>query len=63
MIEPTETESRETLNDFIKIMKTIDKESIESPETVTSAPHNTVVKKLDEALAARKPNLCWQPEE
>ena len=63
MIEPTETESRETLNQFISIMKEIDKESIEAPDTVKDAPHNTPVKKLDEALAARKPNLRWSPDQ
>lgn len=63
MIEPTETESKETLDQFIKIMKTIDKESIEEKEIVTGAPHNTPVKKLDEAKAARRPNLCWQAPE
>ncbi|HMO23170.1 MAG TPA: aminomethyl-transferring glycine dehydrogenase subunit GcvPB, partial [Candidatus Melainabacteria bacterium] len=63
MIEPTETESRETLNQFISIMKEIDKESIETPDTVKDAPHNTPVKKLDEALAARKPNLRWSPDQ
>lgn len=63
MIEPTETESKQTLDDFIDIMQSIDKETIENPEIVTTAPHNTPVKKLDEAKAARKPNLCWSKEE
>lgn len=62
MIEPTETESRETLDSFIEIMFKIDQESIEDPEIVKSAPHTTPVGKLDEAQAARKPNLRWQPE-
>lgn len=61
MIEPTETESKETLDQFIEIMQTIDKETIESPDTVKNAPYNTPVLKLDEAQAARKPNLRWQP--
>ncbi|MBX9668775.1 MAG: aminomethyl-transferring glycine dehydrogenase subunit GcvPB [Candidatus Obscuribacterales bacterium] len=61
MIEPTETESKETLDSFVDIMKQIDRESIETPNTVLDAPHNTPVAKLDEALAARKPNLRWQP--
>jgi len=63
MIEPTETESKETLDSFVQIMKTIDKETIESPDVVLNAPHTTPVAKLDEALAARKPNLRWQPAE
>jgi glycine dehydrogenase subunit 2 len=63
MIEPTETESKETLDAFVDIMKTIDKETIETPDVVLNAPHTTPVAKLDEALAARKPNLRWQPAE
>lgn len=62
MVEPTETESRETLDQFVEILKTIDKETIESPDVVKDAPHKTPVAKLDEALAARKPNLRWTPE-
>ncbi|MDZ4834754.1 MAG: aminomethyl-transferring glycine dehydrogenase subunit GcvPB [Candidatus Melainabacteria bacterium] len=61
MIEPTETESKDTLDTFVEIMKTIDKETIETPDVVINAPHTTPVAKLDEALAARKPNLRWQP--
>lgn len=61
MIEPTETESKQTLDDFIDIMLTIDRETQECPDVVLSAPNNTPVAKLDEALAARKPNLRWQP--
>lgn len=62
MVEPTETESRETLDQFVEILKTIDKETIETPDVVKDAPHKTPVSKLDEALAARKPNLRWTPE-
>lgn len=62
MIEPTETESKETLDRFVEIMTQIDKESIENKELVLSAPHTTPVGRLDEALAARKPNLRWSPE-
>lgn len=53
MIEPTESESRETLDDFVNIMKTIDKEIDEHPEELLSAPHMTPVRRLDEAAAAR----------
>jgi len=64
MIEPTETESRETLDEFIAAMKAIAKEAAETPEVVKSAPQTTVVRKLDEATAARQPCLCWVgPEE
>ncbi len=61
MIEPTETETRETLDEFISVMKRIAEESRTEPETVKMAPHTTVIGRLDQALAARKPNLRWQP--
>lgn len=60
MIEPTETESKETLDQFINTMIAIAKEVEESPEKVQTAPHNTIVKRLDEVRAARKPILRWQ---
>ncbi|WP_458412517.1 aminomethyl-transferring glycine dehydrogenase subunit GcvPB [Schinkia sp. CFF1] len=60
MIEPTETESKETLDEFIEVMIQIAKEVEETPEAVLEAPHNTVVKRLDETLAARKPVLRYQ---
>ncbi|SDM81008.1 glycine dehydrogenase subunit 2 [Fictibacillus solisalsi] len=59
MIEPTETESKETLDEFIDAMIQIAKEAEESPEVVQEAPHSTVVKRLDEAMAARKPVLRY----
>ncbi len=61
MIEPTETESKETLDHFIAVMKRIAGEAKESPELLKQAPHNTPNTRLDEALAARKPNLRWTP--
>ena len=61
MIEPTETETRETLDYFVSVMKQIAEEASTDPEVVKTAPHNTVVGRLDQALAARKPNLRWQP--
>ncbi|UQD52717.1 aminomethyl-transferring glycine dehydrogenase subunit GcvPB [Bacillus methanolicus] len=59
MIEPTETESKETLDAFIDAMIQIAKEAEENPEFVQEAPHTTVVSRLDEALAARKPVLRY----
>lgn len=59
MIEPTETESKETLDQFIDVMIQIAKETEETPEVVQEAPHTTVVKRLDETLAARKPILKY----
>ncbi len=57
MIEPTETESRETLDSFVDAMKAIDREVSEDPDLVTGAPHTTPVSRLDEARAARQPDL------
>lgn len=63
MIEPTETESKETLDAFIDAMIQIAKEAEEAPEIVQEAPHNTVIKRLDETLAARKPVLRYQKQQ
>ncbi|MCT1403982.1 aminomethyl-transferring glycine dehydrogenase subunit GcvPB [Paenibacillus sp. p3-SID867] len=57
MIEPTETESKETLDGFIDTMIQIAKEAETTPEVVIGAPYTTVVKRLDETTAARKPVL------
>ncbi|MBO8171263.1 MAG: aminomethyl-transferring glycine dehydrogenase subunit GcvPB [Bacillaceae bacterium] len=62
MIEPTETETKETLDEFADVMIQIAKEVEENPEMVLDAPHNTVVSRLDEVTAARKPVLRYQPE-
>ncbi|WP_408955954.1 aminomethyl-transferring glycine dehydrogenase subunit GcvPB [Natroniella sp. ANB-PHB2] len=62
MIEPTETETVETLDQFIEIMIQIAQEAEEEPKKVQQAPHNTVVGRLDEATAARKPKLRWKSE-
>ena len=63
MIEPTETESRETLDEFIEAMIQIAKEAEEEPDKVQNAPHKSPIGRLDETKAARKPKLRWQPEE
>lgn len=60
MIEPTETESKETLDQFAKVLITIAGEIKENPQVVIDAPHSTVVSRLDEASAARKPNVRWK---
>lgn len=59
MIEPTETESRETLDAFCDAMIAIAGEAGENPALVTSAPHSTPVKRLDEVRAARQPDVAW----
>jgi len=60
MIEPTETESPETLERFAAAMNQIAREVTEDPEVIHSAPHNTPVGRLDEATAARRPDLRFR---
>ncbi len=62
MIEPTETESKESLDNFIEVMKKIAEESVESTELLHDAPVNTPVRRLDEAGAARNPNVRYKRE-
>jgi len=61
MIEPTETESKRTMDEFIDAMLAIDDEARETPELVKTAPHTTPVTRLDEVRAARHPDLRWRP--
>ncbi len=61
MIEPTETETPETLDRFIEAMIAIAREARETPDLVKNAPYTTPVRRLDEAKAARKPVLRWGP--
>jgi glycine dehydrogenase subunit 2 len=60
MIEPTETESKETLDTFCDAMIAIANEAKENPQRVKDAPLTTPVSRLDEVLAARKPDVCWK---
>jgi glycine dehydrogenase subunit 2 len=60
MIEPTETESLETLDAFVAAMRQIAREAEDAPELVRDSPRTTPVGRLDEVGAARKPNLKWQ---
>ena len=60
LIEPTETESLETLDGFADALLEIAREAETEPDIVTSAPHGTPVRRLDEATAARQPNLRWR---
>ncbi len=59
MIEPTETESRETLDEFIDVMRTIAREAIEDPELVKTAPHDTPVSRPDDTQAALTPKVTF----
>ena len=60
MIEPTESESKETLDAFCDAMLAIAREVDESPDVVRSAPEHAPLRRLDEATAARKPVLRWR---
>jgi glycine dehydrogenase subunit 2 len=62
MIEPTETETKETLDEFVETLKTIAEESKNDPQLVKEAPHDTVVRRLDETTAARNPVIRWEKE-
>lgn len=62
MIEPTESESKEVLDNFVDVMLKIADEAKTNPQKLLSAPHTTPVKKPDEALAARQPNLSYKNE-
>jgi glycine dehydrogenase subunit 2 len=61
MIEPTETESKEALDLFVSALLSIAQDLKERPDFVKAAPHTTPVRRLDEVVAARKPNLRWAP--
>ncbi len=60
MIEPTETESKETLDVFVDTMLKIDEEAKSNPKLLKEAPHTTPVRRLDEVLAARELKLRWK---
>ncbi len=61
MIEPTETESKETIDQFVAAMQAIAREARETPEKLHEAPNITRIGRIDEARAARKPRLRWSP--
>ena len=60
MIEPTETESKQTLDDFIMAMKSIAREAKEDPELLHQAPHTTPVRRIDEVYAVRKMIITYK---
>ncbi len=59
MIEPTETESKETLDDFVAALEAIAQEAQENPDIVINAPQKSKATRLDETQAARFPCLTW----
>lgn len=60
MIEPTETEPKEAIDEFIEAMKNIGKEGIENPDIVKGAPYNTAVGRIDDVRAVRNPALSYR---
>ncbi|HAT61233.1 MAG TPA: aminomethyl-transferring glycine dehydrogenase subunit GcvPB [Prevotella sp.] len=60
MIEPTENESKDTIDRFIEVMHVISKEARENPELVKNAPHNTPIGRVDDVLAARHPIVTYR---
>ena len=63
MIEPTETESLETIDAFIIAVEQIAREAVENPQIILDAPHTAPVRRLDEAQAARNLDLAWSPKD
>lgn len=61
MIEPTETEGKERLDEFVEVMLKIAQEIEQNPSEVLKSPQSTPVKKIDETLAARQPDLRYKP--
>ncbi|MDR1168288.1 MAG: aminomethyl-transferring glycine dehydrogenase subunit GcvPB [Heliobacteriaceae bacterium] len=62
MIEPTESESRQRLDEFVQVMLNIAQEARTNPEKILSAPHTAPVKRIDETSAARRPDLKYNEE-
>ena len=60
MIEPTENESKETLDGFIGVMQQIAREARENPELVKTAPHLTPIGRVDDVLAAKHPVVTFR---
>ena len=60
MIEPTENESKQTIDGFIEVLRKIAEEAIEEPETVKSAPHHTPIGRVDDVLAAKHPIMTYK---
>ena len=60
MVEPTENESKETLDGFIDVMRKIAEEAKTDPEMVKSAPHTTPIGRVDDVLAAKHPVTTYR---
>jgi glycine dehydrogenase subunit 2 len=60
MIEPTENESKETLDGFIAVMRRIAEEAANDPDLVKTAPHDTPIGRVDDVLAAKHPVVTYR---
>ena len=60
MIEPTENESKQTIDSFIHVMRQIAQEAKENPDVVKTAPHNAPISRVDDVLAAKHPILTYK---
>jgi glycine dehydrogenase subunit 2 len=60
MVEPTENESKETLDGFIQVMRQIAEEAKTDPELVKTAPHSTPIGRVDDVLAAKHPIVTYK---
>ncbi len=63
LIEPTETEDKDTLDDFVKAMRLIDEEAHTNVEILKAAPASTPLRRVDDVKAARELNLTWNPDQ
>src|SRR5579875_262008 len=63
MVEPTETETKQTLDEFVAAMEHIYNEAQTNPQLLKDAPHTLALSRVDEAQAARHPVLRWQPKD
>lgn len=62
LIEPTETESKQTLDAFVAAMRAVKEEAERTPALVKNAPHTLPIQRLNDVRAAREPDLAWRPE-
>ena len=60
MVEPTETESEQTLDAFIEVMKRIAEEAKADPQLLKTAPHNTPIRRLDDVKAVKEPKFTYK---
>jgi glycine dehydrogenase subunit 2 len=61
MVEPTETESKTTLERFASVLRSIAREAVEDPDLLHGAPYSTPVRRLDEAAAVKNADVAWSP--